>query len=66
MNRSTSVFGDQSALAERLLAASGTEGTDGSHDWSHLLRVWQNAKAIAGHQLDCDHAVLVAAVILHD
>jgi uncharacterized protein len=60
------MFGDQSALAERLLAALGVEGTDGSHDRSHLLRVWRNAKAIAGQEQGCDHTVLVAAIILHD
>jgi uncharacterized protein len=60
------MFGDQSALAERLLAALGADGTDGSHDRSHLLRVWRNAQAIAAGEKDCDHAVLVAAVILHD
>jgi uncharacterized protein len=66
MNKSTPKFGDQAALAERLLAALGVERTDGSHDRSHLLRVWQNAKAIACQEQGCDHAVLVAAVILHD
>jgi uncharacterized protein len=66
MNRSAPVFGDQSVLAEQLLATLGVEGTDGSHDRSHLLRVWRNAKAIARHEPDCESAVLVAAVILHD
>jgi uncharacterized protein len=66
MNQATSTFGDQADLADCLLAALGAEGTDGSHDRSHLLRVWQNAKAIASQEDGCDHAVLVAAVILHD
>ena len=60
------LFGEQAPLAERLLAALGAEGDDGSHDRSHLLRVWRNALAIARHEPGCDHAVLAAAVILHD
>lgn len=60
------VFGDQAALADRLLAALGTDGGDGSHDRSHLLRVWRNAIVIAEQEPACDRAVLTAAVILHD
>ncbi len=59
-------FGTHTALARRLLQTLGDEGTDGSHDSSHLLRVWRNAAAIADHEPDCDRTVLVAAVILHD
>ena len=59
-------FGDQAQLAARLLAALGPEGDDGSHDRSHLLRVWQNATSIADRETACDRAVLTAAVILHD
>ena len=59
-------FADQAALAARLLAALGPEGDDGSHDRSHLLRVWQNAASIADREAGCDRAVLAAAVILHD
>jgi uncharacterized protein len=61
-----SVFGAQTGLAKQLLAALGPAGTDGSHDNSHLLRVWQNARAIAESEPDCDRVVLVAAVLLHD
>jgi uncharacterized protein len=60
------VFGDHAALAECLLAAIGTDGDDGSHDRSHLLRVWRNAVCIADQEAGCDRAVLTAAVILHD
>jgi uncharacterized protein len=60
------IFGDQVELAERLLAALGSDGDDGSHDRSHLLRVWRNATAIAEQEPACDRAVLTAAVILHD
>jgi uncharacterized protein len=59
-------FGDQSALATQLLATLGAEGTDGSHDRSHLLRVWQNASTIADREGGCDRSILAAAVILHD
>ena len=63
---STALFGDDSALAAQLLAALGPDGTDGSHDQSHLLRVWQNARRIAAEEPDCDRTVLLAAVLLHD
>ena len=66
MDRIETHFGDQAALAAHLLAALGPEGDDGSHDRSHLLRVWQNATAIAVREPRCDQAVLTAAVILHD
>lgn len=66
MSTRVSEFGDQAALAERLLAELGPSGNDGSHDRTHLLRVWRNAKAIADQEPDCDLAVLTAAVILHD
>jgi len=60
------VFGDHAAMAARLLAELGPSNDDGSHDRSHLLRVWRNALAIARQEPPCDRAVLTAAVILHD
>jgi uncharacterized protein len=66
MDAIAAIFGDQAALAEHLLAALGTEGDDGSHDRSHLLRVWRNATSIAAREPGCDRTVLTAAVILHD
>jgi uncharacterized protein len=59
-------FGAQAELAARLLTALGPLPDDGSHDLSHLLRVWRNAEAIARTEQDCDLPVLVAAVLLHD
>jgi uncharacterized protein len=59
-------FGTHTALAQNLLQALGDEGTDGSHDRSHLLRVWKTAAAIANDEPGCDQSVLLAAVILHD
>jgi uncharacterized protein len=51
------------ALAPRLLAH--VDGGDGSHDTSHLDRVWNNARAImAGEGGDAE--LLAAAVLLHD
>ncbi|HEX3990569.1 MAG TPA: HD domain-containing protein [Acetobacteraceae bacterium] len=66
MNPVVAIFGNQAELAEHLLAALGSEGDDGSHDRSHLLRVWRNAIAIANEEPGCDRTVLTAAVILHD
>lgn len=66
MDRIAAIFGDQETFAADLLVALGPEGDDGSHDRSHLLRVWRNARAIAEQELGCDPVVLVAAVILHD
>ncbi|HVZ06980.1 HD domain-containing protein [Rhodopila sp.] len=62
----TDPFGDQADLAAYLLAELGPDGTDGSHDRSHLLRVWQNARRIAAEEPGCQRDVLVAAVLLHD
>ncbi|HGO6125220.1 phosphohydrolase [Burkholderia cepacia] len=52
-------------LAKALLAHwSGADG-DGSHDTSHLQRVWKNAAAIHAKE-GGDAEVLVAATLLHD
>jgi uncharacterized protein len=66
MDSVNAAFGDDAALAGELFAALGQHGNDGSHDRSHLLRVWRNATAIAEHEPGCDRSVLAAAVILHD
>jgi uncharacterized protein len=54
-------FGD---LAARLLPLVDG-GTDGSHDTSHLARVWANARAILAEE-GGDAELLAAAVLLHD
>jgi uncharacterized protein len=41
------------------------ESTDGSHDLSHLKRVWQNARLLA-HEEGANLRWLAAAVLLHD
>lgn len=59
-------FGPHAALARTLLVRLGPGGTDGSHDLSHILRVWRNAATIAAAEPAADTELLAAAVILHD
>jgi len=54
------------ALASTLLEMLGPAGTDGSHDLTHIQRVWRNALAIAATEPAADTELLLAAVILHD
>jgi uncharacterized protein len=62
---SIAAFAPFEALAEHLLPQA-TDGTsDGSHDLSHLLRVWKNATAIHDEE-GGDLEILAAATILHD
>ena len=46
------------------------EGFDGSHDGSHLKRIWNNAKAIANSMMEdldeSDRLVIDLAAVLHD
>lgn len=60
------MFAPHEALAATLLACLGPEGTDGSHDLTHIQRVWRNAQAIAATEPAADTELLLAAVILHD
>ena len=59
-------FAPHTTLAASLLACLGPQGTDGSHDLTHIQRVWRNALAIAATEPDADTELLLAAVILHD
>jgi len=52
-------------LASTLLPHAGDANGDGSHDISHLQRVWNNAAAIQAEDGGDAH-VLFAATILHD
>ena len=60
------MFAPHDALAAKLVASLGPEGTDGSHDLTHIHRVWRNALAIAATEPAADTELLLAAVILHD
>ena len=51
-------------LAVKLLDVSGDD-EDGSHDLSHIVRVWRNAKLIHAEE-GGDLEALAAAVLLHD
>jgi uncharacterized protein len=51
-------------LAVKLLDLSGDD-EDGSHDLSHIVRVWRNAKLIHAEE-GGDLEALAAAVLLHD
>ena len=59
-------FSPYPELAQTLLAEFDAGGTDGSHDLSHIVRVWRNAWRIAGTEPDCDTELLLASVLLHD
>jgi uncharacterized protein len=59
-------FAPYQDLVEVLLSGFDANGTDGSHDLSHIVRVWRNALRIALTEPGCDTEVLLAAVILHD
>ena len=61
-----SAFGPFAPLAHRVLTAAGPLSTDGSHDLSHILRVWRSAEAIAREEGGCDLELLAVAVLLHD
>lgn len=62
-----SLFSPHDRLASLLLPHSGACvcSTDGSHDFSHLLRVWKNATIISDNE-GGDTEILLAAVLLHD
>jgi len=49
----------------RVLLAMNDDMQDGSHDASHLERVWKNAKMIQCHE-GGDLELIAAAVLLHD
>lgn len=59
------IFAPFEKLAEKLLPHALEHGEDGSHDLSHLARVWKNAAAIQRIE-GGDAEVLCAAALLHD
>ncbi|MFP3923133.1 HD domain-containing protein [Pseudomonas sp. W5-36] len=52
-------------LADLLIPHTVAERLDGSHDVSHLHRVWSNVSAIRDTE-GGDHQILLAATLLHD
>ncbi|MET1080728.1 MAG: HD domain-containing protein [Pseudomonas sp.] len=58
-------FAPYQPLAELLLRQAPQPQDDGSHDDSHLQRVWNNARLIQGQE-GGDLQVLLAATVLHD
>lgn len=61
----TTAFAPFQELAKTLLADLSEANGDGSHDTSHLQRVWKNAAAIQAEE-GGDPEVLFAATLLHD
>lgn len=57
-------FAPYEDLAHALLPVNEATG-DGSHDDSHLIRVWNNAKTIQAEE-GGDPELIAAAVLLHD
>ncbi len=60
-----SPFAPFDELATQLLAHTQNLSNDGSHDQSHLLRVWKNVCAIQAQE-GGDLRILLAATLLHD
>ncbi|MGP1395585.1 MAG: HD domain-containing protein [Inquilinaceae bacterium] len=58
-------FAPYGGLADLLLPDGMGNGNDGSHDLSHLCRVWKNAVAIQAKE-GGDGEILLAATVLHD
>jgi uncharacterized protein len=62
----TEPFSPHQPLADFLLSGFDPNQGGGSHDVSHIVRVWRNAVRIARTEPDCDTELLLAAAILHD
>ncbi|MDR6632489.1 uncharacterized protein J2X72_001273 [Phyllobacterium sp. 1468] len=58
-------FAPYQTLADCLLPHTLEASSDGSHDFSHLLRVWKNTQAIQAAE-GGDQEILVAATLMHD
>ena len=58
-------FAPFQSLADLLIPHTVAERLDGSHDVSHLHRVWSNVCAIRDKE-GGDHQILLAATLLHD
>jgi uncharacterized protein len=62
----TDPFAPYQDLADFLLRAFDANIAGGSHDLSHIVRVWRNAVRIARTEPGSDTELLMAAAILHD
>ena len=62
----TEQFAPYQDLADFLLRAFDANVAGGSHDLSHIARVWRNAARIARTEPGSDAKMLMAAAILHD
>lgn len=58
-------FSPHQGLADILLPFATEQTNDGSHDMSHLRRVWKNASAIRSKE-GGDAEILLASTLLHD
>jgi uncharacterized protein len=65
-HRMTEPFAPHQSLANSLLNAFDANEAGGSHDLSHIVRVWRNAAHIARTESGVDTELLLAAAILHD
>lgn len=65
VQRMTNAFAPFQDLATLLLPHTVAEKVDGSHDASHLLRVWNNVCTIRNEE-GGDPEILIAATLLHD
>ncbi|WP_443114757.1 HD domain-containing protein [Herbaspirillum seropedicae] len=63
--QTAAAFAPLNALAADLLPHVIDDAGDGSHDLSHLLRVWNNACRLQKEE-GGDGRILLAAVLLHD
>ena len=60
MTEPGSLIGQTAEHVRTVLAA------DSSHDWSHVERVWENARAILATEPNADASVVELAALLHD
>ncbi len=61
-------YGDVIADVLRIMGVSADQrdSDDGSHDWSHLIRVWKLVTEIAADDPSLDLEMLAVSVLLHD
>lgn len=59
-------FAPYQDLADLLLSKFDANLAGGSHDLSHIVRVWRNTVLIARTEPNCDTKLLLAAAVMHD